>query len=449
MRDSSAPDRSDLRLSIETATLHGLSWLVVGNSVGLLLATLLLLPGLGALLAPLTYGRWMPVHLNLQLYGWSALPLVALLFRIYLPARAGRWPVLAVGIWSGSLLFATVSWLSGHSSGKLFLEWTGPARLLLAANLFCLALVLCVPLVRQTARRIAPVRSFSERCSLTAKWVLLLGLFGVPGVLYWAADPTLYPPINPSSGGPTGGSLLGSTLGIVAVVLLLPFACGLRPRGGFKVLLLPAVALLAHFAWFALMDHGNHSHHEPMQFVSLASLAIWFPLLTRYLRRFDWPESCRLWLPALGGWGALLLLTAIPTFLPGVLERWKFTNALVGHAHLAMAGFVTSLLVVMLVVLNRDTALGRLFAAKLSFSLWHAGSLVHVVSLLVLGSLEAADPGLVFRATPVVETFYLVRWLAGGTMLAASGLWLRSGLRCRSGADVERPAAVEELYHAA
>lgn len=30
------------------------------------------------------------------------------------------------------------------------------------------------------------------------------------------------------------------------------------------------------------------------------------------------------------------------TFLPGIPERLKFTNGLVAHAHLAMAGVVTS-----------------------------------------------------------------------------------------------------------
>ena len=38
------------------------------------LSLLLLWPGLGDLFAPLTYGRWMPLHMNWQLYGWTALP---------------------------------------------------------------------------------------------------------------------------------------------------------------------------------------------------------------------------------------------------------------------------------------------------------------------------------------------------------------------------------------
>ncbi len=72
--------------------LHSLGWLVVGNAVGVLLAVLLLFPALGNVFAPLTYGRWIPVHLNAQLYGWSSIPLIGLLFRLYGPkAGFGPW----------------------------------------------------------------------------------------------------------------------------------------------------------------------------------------------------------------------------------------------------------------------------------------------------------------------------------------------------------------------
>ena len=37
------------------------------------------------------------------------------------------------------------------------------------------------------------------------------------------------------------------------------------------------------------------------------------------------------------------------SFLPGVLDRIKFSQALVGHSHLAMAGFTTSFVVLVLV----------------------------------------------------------------------------------------------------
>ena len=115
----------------DLAARFSLGWLVAANLVGLLLATLLLWPTLGDALAPLTYGRWMPVHHNAQLYGWCALPLVGLLLRAFLvPGRAAdHHTLVTLGAWSAALAFGCVSWLGGEASGKLFLDWTGAARI--------------------------------------------------------------------------------------------------------------------------------------------------------------------------------------------------------------------------------------------------------------------------------------------------------------------------------
>jgi cytochrome c oxidase cbb3-type subunit 1 len=434
---------------VESATLHAVAWLVAGNAVGLLLATLLLAPGLGSILTPLTYGRWIPVHTNLLLYGWCGLALVALLFRIYSHTGGGRWPGAAVGVWSGSLLFAAVSWLAGRSSGKAFLEWTGSARVLLAVSLAFLAVALARSLVRETARSFPWAGVPGQRRRVVAKWVLLAALGGVPALMYWATGPEVRPPINPASGGPTGVSLMGSSLGVVAIVLLVPVAAGLHRRTAARAIVRPVILLAAHLAWFLALDHGDHSNREPIQIAAVASLLVWFPVLRRYLRGFAWPGAGRRWMVALGAWSAALLATAIPTFLPGVLERWKFTNALVGHAHLAMAGFVSTLLVVLLIALNRDTPLRAAFGAPIPFVLWHAGGVLNVASMLVLGALEGARPGLVFRGPPVVGALYALRWVAGAAMLLSSMLWAREGFRAVRVPATSAGEAGEEWHHAA
>ena len=131
-------------------THYSLFWLVVANGVGLWLATLLLVPELGDLVAPVSYGRWIPVHLDLQLYGWCSLPLVGLLLRLYLPEAglpgedSGPLPSAALGLWSGALAFGSVWWLAGGSSGKLFLEWSGPSRVLLSLVMTFLAVSLAL-----------------------------------------------------------------------------------------------------------------------------------------------------------------------------------------------------------------------------------------------------------------------------------------------------------------
>lgn len=421
---AAAPDREGLAVDAgDLATVHALGWLVVGNAVGVLLATLLLLPELNGPLAPLTYGRWMPVHWNAQLYGWMALPLVGLLLRVYRPAgRDGSWGGLAVSVWSAALAVGCVSWLAGETTAKPFLEWKGPVRWLLVASLALLAAVLASGLVSDLLSDPLSDQARGWRAGRLGKAALLLALLPVPAVMTHVTSPDTYPPVNPSSGGPTGGSLLASTLGIVALFLLAPHLLGLpgdRRRTAAVVTLLAGHAGL--FLLLGAFDGGDHSHHEAVQVAAVASLAIWPPVLAWYLRGFPWPAGTGRWLGALAGWGGFLVATAVTTFLPGVLERWKFTNALVAHAHLAMAGLVTSFVV--LVMLGNGGAAG-VFRAARPFVLWHAACLAYVVSMLTLGALEGMDPGLVIRGGAAGTALYAVRLAAGVAMLAASVEWL-------------------------
>ena len=202
---------------------HALGWLVAANAVGLWLAALLLWPDLNDLAAPLTYGRWVPLHLDWQLYGWCALPLVGALYRYYFAAagsadRAGR---LGLALWTGALAYAGGTWLTGGASGKLFLNFAGPARV--AWSLTLLALW---ALIAWQGRK--------QQDEAVFRRSLLLGLLAVPPLLYGAADPAVYPAVNPHSGGATGTSLLGSTLALIAVFGVLPRLLRLekiRPAG--------------------------------------------------------------------------------------------------------------------------------------------------------------------------------------------------------------------------
>ena len=111
------------------AARHALGWLVAANALGVWLAALLLWPGLGGLTGEISYGRILPVHLNWQLYGWSSLPLIGWLFAIYGVSRgkAARWAASVVNAWSAVLMIGAAAWLTGGSSGKLFLDWKGGA----------------------------------------------------------------------------------------------------------------------------------------------------------------------------------------------------------------------------------------------------------------------------------------------------------------------------------
>jgi cytochrome c oxidase cbb3-type subunit 1 len=397
------------------ASRHSLAWLVAANAVGVWLAADLLWPALGDLVAPLTYGRWMPLHLNWQLYGWCALPLVAALLHWCLDERDpnalrhARW---ALAAWSAALLLGGLDWLAGHSSGKLFLDWHGAARGLLPAAMTLLWAVLAW----HTWRR----RTSLDRVGLRVRAGFLVALLGVPPLLYLSSGRAYYPAVNPDSGGATGTALLGSTLGVVTLFGLLPAMLGRRravPARWFWG------ALAVSWGVFAGMRHGSVSHHLPGQILGLGLLLLWVPLLVVYWRGFDWPACSRPWLGAAGAWWLLLVLTGWLAFLPGESERLKFTNGLVAHAHLAMAGLITA--VNALVLQN----LGSGFTRRDAFWLWRLGCAAQVALLFALGWVEAGHAGALFRSELWTQWIYGGRLLAGGAMAGASVLWLKEVAR--------------------
>ena len=224
--ESTLPARDER--GVACAAWHSLFWLVVANAVGVLIAILLLIPSLNRQLGEWTYGRWMMVHMNLELYGWAALPLVGFLFRAYGADRGsvarGCRPVLWV--WSASLLVAASSWLSGNSSGRLFLDWSGYARVLIPGAMLVLWALLAFSLAANWRRN-----KNTNAIARASKLLGLVFLLAIPFVLFKVSGPGGYPAINPATGGPTGASQLESSLAIVAVVLILPFGIAGAPPG--------------------------------------------------------------------------------------------------------------------------------------------------------------------------------------------------------------------------
>jgi cytochrome c oxidase cbb3-type subunit 1 len=403
---AATPDRPFGR----TVALHSLGWLVAANLVGVWLGVSLLWPELGDGLAPLTFGRWVPLHLDWQLYGWCALPLVGALLAWSFDVRhpgVERHAHLALGAWTAALVLGAVGWLGGTVSGKLFLDWHGWTRPLLPAAMH----VLWALLAAHTWWRWGAI----SRGSRLLRAALLAGLLVVPSALYWAADRGGFPSVNPDSGGATGASLLGSTLGIVTIYLLLPALLGLEARGRRTLV---GWALAGSWAVFALVDRGHASHHGAAQIAALGVLLAWIPLLPLGWRRCAWPAETQPWLRAAAAWWALLVLTGWLTFLPGLSERLKFTHALVAHAHLAMAGLVTSVNAAIVVTLS-----GRA-APRGVFTWWQAGCVLFVAAMLALGWSEAEQAAELYRSDGGTQAWFALR-LAGGVMMAgASARWL-------------------------
>lgn len=406
-----------------SAARHSLGWLVAANVVGVWLALVLLWPALGDLIAPLSYGRWVPLHLDWQLYGWTALPIVGVMLDWFLDANDARAALqgrFGLGVWTAALVLGGLSWLAGSVSGKLFLDWSGPARPLLPVAM----IVLWGVMVLHTRKAWTGLSTGAK--GLRA--ALLVVLLPVPPALYWSMGREVYPAVNPDSGGATGAALLGSTLGIVTIFLLVPpllrvpsLSCVLRKdRAGPSLPgLLVWGALGVSWAVFAWIDHGHTSHHALTQIAALAVLLAWIPLLAFAWRGFAWSTAARPWVGAAIFWWTLLVVSGWFTFLPGISEQMKFTHGLVAHAHLALAGLVTSVNAMMI------TTLARRAAPRGVFLRWQIGCALYVASMLVLGAFETERAGDLFRSEGWTQALLGVRLVAGVLMLEASARWLR------------------------
>jgi cytochrome c oxidase cbb3-type subunit I len=417
--ETSARLRAEAHSVLVIAAWHSLAWLLVANLTGVWLAILLLYPAAGRWLGEWSYGRWTPVHLNFQLYGWMALPLVAWAIRIYHADRGAitTWSRTALILWSLALTFGAVSWLNGNSSGKLFLDWSGYACVLFPLAILFLWVVLTAGYTRawqEPENRTPLIR--------VAKLLGLAVLLFVPLVIYLASDPGTYPAINPDTGGPTGASQLESTLVIVLILFLLPYGLTYRKTTG-RNWIAAAWVVFAFEAMLCLgLGRADVSHHLPVQFISLGSLLIWVPLVPAYFSAFTWPASTRLWRVAVLGYWALLVPTGWAFFLPGILDRLKFTDGLVGHSILAMAGFVSSLLILILSVLLDDE--GQVFNARWPFIAWHGATLAYVILFFFTGWKEGGDPAFTMVPGPARNVIYAVRLVLGIAMTGASAHWL-------------------------
>ena len=416
-RNESAIPTHASRIAVGAAW-HGLLWLVIANAIGVLIAILLLLPNLNRFLGEWTYGRWVMVHMNLELYGWTAIPMVAFLFRAYGADRgaSAQWSRPILWVWSAALGVGALSWLSGHSSGKLFLDWTGYARVLFPAALVALWLLLVYTFARNW--------NLAENASVivrSAKFLGLLILMTVPFALYIEASPNLYPTVNPDTGGPTGASQLESSLMIVAILLVLPFGITRRRVARARSTTVSWAVLVAEAVLCLAMGRADSSHHRAIQYLSLGTLLVWLPLMPAYYSAFEWHNNTRRWRLAFLGWWAVLIPTGWIFFLPGILDHFKFTDGLVGHSFVAMAGFTSSLIIFVMVQLLGDD--GWIFNRARSFYLWHASVAAYIVVITMAGWREGFDPTFTIIPGTARNILYILRLLTGILMTLASLDW--------------------------
>lgn len=402
--------------AITEAAWHSLLWLCAANIIGVGIAALLLLPGLNAFLGEWTYGRWIMVRMNLELYGWTSLPFVALLFRVYGADRGmtAKWCRPVLWVWSAALGGGVISWLCGHSRGMLLLAWGGYARWLFADALQTLWLLLIFALLAQ--------RSDPEKVTTwAAKLAGLTVLFAAPFAIYIASSPNLFPAVNLDTAGPTDASQLESSLMIVLILLMIPFGVTERKSASRRVIFVGWTLFTAEAILCIAIGHGEVSSQSVVQYLSLCGLVVWIPLVPAYYAAFRWNNNSRRWRLAFLWWWSALLLTCWIFFLPGVFEHFKFTDGLVDHSFVAIAGFTSSVVIFLLIQLMGDD--GGIFNRPRSFYAWHAGVIVYILAVTLAGWREGHEPACTIVPGTARNVLYAVRLISGIFMLLASLDW--------------------------
>lgn len=323
----------------------------------------------------LNFGRLVPLHLDWTLYGWLSFPLIGFLFDLKGKCRPQSSAIkIGLWFWFSTLILSSLYILLGHSSGKLFLEFTDLSRYLFTLNLATLSMAYIIE------------SFFIAKQSFVQKYILNTCAVLVPIVWFFASSAKVYPPINPNSGGPTGASLMASTLVILPVFILL--AEKLDNKITFTDTKNYWILLLVHFLIFVFIsDHGSISNDNLGQIVAIASLIIWPFLLIKLFFKNPSSAYLRSWKLSMFVWFGILSISALIMFLPSVLSYAKFTSIIVAHTHLAMAGFLSSFSFLVLGSIIDDDLITRCFP-KTFFKKWHGIQIAHITILLLLGLTE-------------------------------------------------------------
>jgi cytochrome c oxidase cbb3-type subunit 1 len=200
-------------------------------------------------------------------------------------------------------------------------------------------------------------------------------------------------------------------------MLLLPrvAAVSRRQRKSRGIWMFFAVSWLV----FGATEMIGGTHFDWLQIGAMLMLLPWAWWIPRDWAGFAWPEGAAVWRGAMLIWWGVLVVSGLLMYQPGVLDHLKFTQGLVAHTHLAMAGFTTSFCALLLVLIT-----GRRIGGTWSVALWHVAALGMIITLALMGWKEGDGPSWMLALPAWREWGLAVRAACGGLMLCVSVVWL-------------------------
>jgi len=410
----------------------GVVWLLVGTVLGLIASLKFDMPDWLSRVAPLTFGRVRPAHLNAVTYGWASLAgagcLLWLVSRLCLvPVQLRKSLIASAALWNLGLIYGTGAILFGYSRGVEWLEYPLPAAGMIAA-----AFLLFAASILQTFRRRTVPHLY------VSLWYAVAAVVWFP-FLYVVANLPVYSGVTHAAVnwwyGHNALAVWFTPIGLALAYYFIPKVIG-RPIYSYYLSLLG-------FWSFALFYNWNGIHHLVggpvptwLQTISIiASVLMVIPVMAvavnhhlttagnfRYLR-----TSPTLRFTVVGA----MCYTAVS--FQGSLEALRdmqevvhFTHYTIGHAHLGVYAFLTMILFGAMYYITPRVAKWNWpqpKLIKLHFWLTAAGIGIYVVAMCTGGVLQGYamnDP-----ARPFVEVIRLTRpWLG---MRSVSGMMILAG----------------------
>lgn len=409
------------------------AWLVLGTLIGEYLGLKFLWPDLDAV-PWLTFGRLRPAHTNIVFWGWTSQAMLGLALWVVprtsqAPLHGRRLAWAALHLMNAGVALGVLLLLAGVTNGAgEFREFIWPAQGLFAAGLVCIALALY---------RTIAARGTGE--IYIANWYIL-------GALLWTIVLTViaYLPALQQGLGDTviQGYYMHQGVGMWFTPMSLGLTYYFLPKLLNKPIHSYSLGVLAFWTQmvFYTMIGAHHFIFAPTPWL-LQTVAIVF--------------SAGMIVPVVAGTANLLLTMrgsgrtfgrsySLPFILIGVLvyfassmqgtleafrslnETWHFTDFTVGHAHLAMYGFVVFLIwggiyALLPRLTGREPSHG---AIGLHFWLAVVGLAAYVGSLSIGGTLRGLSW---ISGAPFLESVTLMVpwWLGravGGTLMFVSHL---------------------------
>jgi cytochrome c oxidase cbb3-type subunit 1 len=410
----------------------GVLWLLAGTLFGVVASLKFDMPDWLTSVAPLTFGRIRPAHLNAVVYGWASLAgagcLIWLTSRLCrVPIRRPGWLTVSAILWNAGLVYGTGAILLGYSEGVEWLEYPLPAAALIAAAFLLFA-----------GSILATFRARQVEHLYVSLWYIMAAVIWFP-ILYVVANLPIYSGVVHGAVnwwyGHNALAVWFTPIGLALAYYFIPKVIG-RPIYSYYL------SLLGFWA-FALFYNWNGIHHLVggpvptwLQTISIiASVLMVIPVMAVAVNHH------------LTTVGHFRLLKTSPTLrfvvfgamcytavsfqgsaeaLRGMQETVHFTHYTIGHAHLGVYAFLTMILFGAMYYITPRVARWnwpRPGAIRAHFWLTATGILIYVLALCAGGWVQGRNMN--NAAMPFVEVVRLTRqWL---TLRSFAGMLLGVG----------------------